>query len=212
MSAATRPSALRVGYSDYVGYTPVPQAIRAYQQAHPKITIEHTEGTTQEQLDGLSSGTLEMGFFVAGRVDVPGVRSSVFWQEPLVLVLPEGHPLAAQAEISFHALHGQSLLCNPKESNPQTYAYLHDLFRTAAVEPQWVVKPTTRMHSYGGIMRLVAEGLGGFLIVKALSAAGYPGVIFRTVVDPELRLPFRMAWRLAVAQDIRDELLGMIRR
>lgn len=210
LRASTHPQTLRIGYTDYLGYTPVPEALRTYAQAHPEVTFQHVEGSTQEQLAQLAAGTLDVGFFVAERVDVPGVRSSRLWHEPLRLALPDGHPLTALEQVPLQALDGEPLLVNSPDSNPLMYAFLQSVFRRSGVQPRWVVNPLPRMHSFGGVMRLVAEGAGAYLIVRAMGQVPYPGVQFRAV-EPEPRLPFRMAWRLGLSADTSGALLRTLR-
>jgi len=211
LRATTQPRVLRLGYTDYLGYTPIPEAVRLYQRAHPQMMFEHVEGTTQEQLDGLASGTLDIGFFIAAQINVPGVRSSRLWNEPLLLALAEGHPLAAQTQLPFAALQDQRLLLNARETHPQMYTYLQELFRSTGVYPQLLVNTLPRIHSFGGVMRLVAEGMGGFLTVKSMGVTKFPGVRFQSLVNPEPQVPFRMAWRSGLAPDTHETLLQTIR-
>lgn len=114
-------------------------------------------------------------------------------------------------QVPLSALEGQALLVNSRESNPQMYAYLQALFRRSGVQPQWVDNPLPRMHSFGGVMRLVAEGAGAYLIVRAMGQVPYPGVQIRAVVEPEPRIAFRMAWRLGLSAETSEGLLRSIR-
>lgn len=189
------PQMLNVGFVDYVGHTAIPERLQRLRGHLPDTHLRQMEGSTLEQLRGLQDGHLDVGFFVATRVRAKAVRSRKLWDEELMLALPETHPLAQLEAVPLGALTGQHLLLNSAESNPDMFAYLHRLFGEAGVRPVEVVNPGARMYSFAGIMHLIDEGEGLFLIVKSLRSAGHPGVVFRPLCDPTPVIPMRMAWR-----------------
>lgn len=204
------PHVLKVGYADYVGHTGLPQRLQRLRDCLPGTEVRQIEGSTLEQLQGLQDGHLDLGFFVATRVRSPGVKSRKLWQEELVLALPENHSLAGLDTVPLGALDGQKLLLNSAESNPDMWKFMHGLFEQAGIQPVTVVNPGARMYSFAGIMRLIAEHEGLFLIVKSLQGVGYPGVTFRPVCDPAPGIPMRIAWRDTLPSRVQDLLMSEI--
>ncbi|EYB66738.1 hypothetical protein DEIPH_ctg078orf0002 [Deinococcus phoenicis] len=200
------PQVLRVGFADYVGQTGIPDRLQRVAQALPGLRLQHLEGTTLEQLQGLTTGALDVGFFVAPQVRCDGVQQRRLWMEEFWLALPEGHPLAQLDQVPFQALEGQPLLLNSRESNPDLYDHWQHLFNQTGVQPQQLTSSGARMYSFAGMMRLVAEGEGLFLIVRSLAALGHPGVTFRPLHAPTPALPFRMAWRQSLPAVVQEQL------
>lgn len=200
------PQVLRVGFADYVGQTGIPNRLQQLVQALPRVTLQHLEGTTLEQLRGLTTGTLDVGFFVAPQVRCAGLKQRRLWMEEFWLALPEGHPLAQLDQVPFQALEGQPLLLNSRESNPGLYDHWQHLFNQAGVYPRQITSSGARMYSFAGMMRLVAEGEGLFLIVRSLTCLSHPGVTFRPLHDPTPALPFRMAWRQNLSAGVQEQL------
>jgi len=186
---------LRVGYPDYAGPTPLPAMMRVLQTQRPGLQLDQVEGSTLEQVRGLLDGQLDVGFFVAERLDAQQLPSRVLWAEPLGLAMPENHHLAALTEVPLAALHGEPVIMNSRESSPYMHAFLTDLFATAGIHPLYVVSSGARLYSFAGVMRLVAEEVGVFPIVRALTGLHYPGVTVRSFAAPVPTVPFRMAWR-----------------
>ncbi|UQN08001.1 LysR family transcriptional regulator [Deinococcus sp. QL22] len=200
------PQVLRVGFADYVGQTDIPARLGRLIQAVPGLKLQQIEGTTLEQLHGLTTDSLDVGFFVAPQVRCPGIQQRRLWMEEFWLALPVGHPLASLDRVPFQALKGQPLLLNSRESNPDLYDHWQGMFTQTGVQPRQVINTGARMYSFAGMMRLVAEQEGLFLIVRSLTALAHPGVTFRPVHDPCPALPLRMAWRQSLPAVVQAQL------
>jgi len=200
------PRVLRVGFADYIGQTRIPERLQRLVQALPGLKLQHLEGTTLEQLRGLTTGVLDVGFFVAPEVRCAGVEQRRLWMEEFWLALPERHPLTALERIPFQALEGECLLLNSRESNPDLYDHWQHLFNQTGVQPQQITSSGARMYSFAGMMRLIAEGEGLFLIVRSLTTLSHPGVTFRPLHDPTPMLPLRMAWQQSLPAVVQEQL------
>ena len=154
----------------------------------------------------MQTGVLDVGFFVASNVGARGLKRRKLWTEDLVLAMPTGHPFAALESVPVHALDGQPLLVNSPESSPEMAAYLRELFRRTNVQPVPVVNLGVRMYSFAGIMHLIAEGEGLFLIVRSFQDVGHAGVTFRPLRDPTPGLPMWMVWRKALPESMQGAL------
>jgi DNA-binding transcriptional LysR family regulator len=88
---------LRVGVVD-PSYDSMPQILRQKQEKYPELEIRQVEAGAPEQFRQLASGRLNVGI---GRVSLvpPEVISELFRLDPLGMLVPEGHRLAASQKV-----------------------------------------------------------------------------------------------------------------
>ena len=96
---------LRVGVVD-PNYDSMPQILRLKQEQYPELEIHQVEAGAPEQVRQLASGRLNVGI---GRVSLvpPEVISELFRLDPLGMLVPEGHRLAASQEVPVAKLAAQ---------------------------------------------------------------------------------------------------------
>jgi DNA-binding transcriptional LysR family regulator len=96
---------LRVGVVD-PNYDSMPQILRQKQEQYPELEIHQVEAGAPEQVRQLASGRLNVGI---GRVSLvpPEVISELFRLDPLGMLVPEGHRLAASQEVPVAKLAAQ---------------------------------------------------------------------------------------------------------
>ncbi len=186
----------RIGFTEYANYSSIPRIIERFREAHPDVLLEHQEGSTLEQLTALREGRLDAGFFLANMDENDEqLGAETLWSEPFVLALPEAHPLAANERVPMRALAGERLIVNSRTISPGTHDYILELCRRAGFEPELVVNEGPHIYTFSSMARLVASGVGVFLVVKTLSQIGFPGVVFRPLVDPEPAMDIVLSWR-----------------
>jgi DNA-binding transcriptional LysR family regulator len=84
---------LRVGVVD-PSYDSMPQTLRQKQEQYPELEIHQVDAGAPEQFRQLASGRLDVGIGRASLVP-PEVTSELFRLDPLGMLVPEGHRLAA---------------------------------------------------------------------------------------------------------------------
>jgi len=96
---------LRVGVVD-PSYDSMPQILRQKQEQYPELEIHQVEAGAPEQFRQLASGRLNVGI---GRASLlpPEVISELFRLDPLGMLVPEGHRLAASHEVPVAKLAAQ---------------------------------------------------------------------------------------------------------
>ena len=96
---------LRVGVVD-PSYDSMPQILRQMQEQYPELEIHQGEAGAPEQFRQLASGRLDVGI---GRASLapPEVTSELFRLDPLGMLVPEGHRLAASQEVPVTKLAAQ---------------------------------------------------------------------------------------------------------
>ena len=93
---------LRVGSFSSITALWMPQMIHYFKAHYPKVEIEILDGNYDEIRDWILHGQVDCGFLssiVAGEL-----RFYPLWEDPLCAVMPEGHPLAEQENITLPEL------------------------------------------------------------------------------------------------------------
>lgn len=96
-------------------YTVLPELIRELRK-DSELELGLNEMTTLQQVDALKSGRIDIAFGRI-RIDDPAIQQQVLCEDPLVAVLPKGHPLAG-APLSLAELAGEAFILYPANPGP----------------------------------------------------------------------------------------------
>jgi len=156
------------------------------------VALNLKEMVTMEQVEALASGRLDIALLRPSAATADFETRCVV-REPLVVALPEGHPLAeGRAPTLADFDHAPFLTYSPVEAR-----YFHDLvagtFSRAGVHPDYT-QYVTQIHS---ILALVRAGLGAALIPEAAMNLRFQGVVFRALdkLRPARPVELFMAWK-----------------
>ena len=84
---------LTVGFVSSSAHNVVPAILQAFRTRCPAVKLELHELTTNEQLQRLRFGQIDIGF-VRPPIEEDGINSEIVFREPLIVALPETHPAA----------------------------------------------------------------------------------------------------------------------
>ena len=172
---------LRIGFVSPAGYAILPRWVRAFRERWPRVALELVEATSDVQRDWLARGEIDAGFLLhAPGGDLPGLQRRLLSSEPLVLALPENHPLAARARPSLRAVVAEPLVRFPRRILPEVFDALVALYRGCGAEPQ-VTQEAIQMQT---IVNLVSAGLGVAWVLQSVRQFQRPGVVYRPVAMP----------------------------
>jgi len=182
---------IRIGFTASTAYSFLPALISACRVQLADIDISLKEMVSGDQFDALASRQIDAGL-LRPPVARPGIQSVRIVSEPLLLALPEGHPLGRFETISIKDLDAEPfVMYSPNESR-----YFHDvlvaLFEKANITPRFV-QYLSQIHS---ILALVRSGLGLALVPSAASNLRFEGVLLRHLQSAD-RDPIELflAWR-----------------
>lgn len=173
---------LRLGFVSTLGFGPLPDWLRGFRERHPRIEVELREVTTDVQREAFAQGELDAGFMLHASGIGPGLEDAGLQalrvvEEPLVLALPEAHPLATAARLSLAALMGQPLVIFPRAIAPSLFdavlAYYH---RHGAAPP--IAQEAIQMQT---IVNLVSAGLGVAWVPEVVTRLQRSGVVYRAL-------------------------------
>jgi DNA-binding transcriptional LysR family regulator len=180
-----------IGFTAVSGYSLIPQIVAQARAALPNIELELREMVTGEQTDALLTGLIDIGF-----VRPPMTRSefdsALMLTEPLMVALPAGDPLQAEATLAPGDLDDRALIMYSR----QGAGYFHDmvvrLFDEAGAAPQ-LVQHVTQIHSMLGLVR---AGLAAAIVPQSATSLQPDDIQFRQLATtPERPVELYAAWR-----------------
>ncbi len=180
---------LIVGYMASAELNVFPRLLPAFRKRHPDIELAFQLLGASEQLQMLRDGQIHAGFLRLPATDrTLAVKPIV--REPLVVVLPERHPLARRRSVPLSALRGERFVLFARRFAPEYYDALMATCRQAGLEPN-VVHDTNRLHT---TLSLVATGRGVFLTGKCVERLARPGVVCRPLRPPVRDIEMGLAY------------------
>jgi DNA-binding transcriptional LysR family regulator len=165
---------LVIGFVSSTAYNVLPDILRTFRAAVPDVKLELHELTTDQQLEWLRENRLDVGL-LRPPVEDQAFQLSVIFQEPLVVALPETHPLAAEVEISAQSLASQSFIIFPRTLAPGLYDQIISFCQQAGFSPH-VVQEAIQMQT---IISLVAAEMGVAIVPLSLQNLQRTGVIYK---------------------------------
>ncbi|WP_295853372.1 LysR substrate-binding domain-containing protein [uncultured Xylophilus sp.] len=141
---------LRIGSTPTFNLGFIPDCIALFQQRYGGVRVLVDELAADVIADRLQRGMLELG--IAYRPDVPGVlQFEPLYQEEMVLVVAQDHPLARRRRMRMVELHRLPMVLLP--SSFATRQMLDECFRSCGAAPRVVAE----INALAPIMRLVAQ-------------------------------------------------------
>ena len=155
----------------------LPRMMKEFQQEYPKVEFKLLNGDYADVGGWLASGVVDMGFVA---LPVPaGCECVPLAEDPLLAVLPIGHPLAALERCPVQAVAAEPFISLLEASN-------HDARRAleaAGLKPN--VRFTTK-DDYA-IIAMVEQGLGVSIMPELLLRDRDDGVVTRPLDPPSSR-------------------------
>ena len=179
---------LRVGATHTFNIALIPECVALFLARHPTMRIGIEELPADQIGARLLAGELDLG--IAYRPGAP----SPLWFEPLyneemVLVVAESHPLASRRRIRMAELHQQRLVLSPGYF--ATRAMLDECFRQSGAEPVVVAEMSTVAPMLGLALRAPV----GAIVAANAVPAGMSGLVLIPIESPTpIRTP-GILWR-----------------
>jgi len=138
----------------------LPELLASFLASHPNLDIDHQELPSSRITHALRQGAADLGI-VSDAVDTAGLQTWPFRDDPLVLVLPSGHPLADGRTPSFsETLHHDYVGLNATSA---LAIYLEE----QALHTGMRMQIRIRAEGFDGVIRMVAHGAGIAVVPKA---------------------------------------------
>jgi LysR family transcriptional regulator, benzoate and cis,cis-muconate-responsive activator of ben and cat genes len=182
---------LRIGYPAATLVELVPAAFRTFAERFPDVGIEAVAGHTGGLLSALRDDQLDIAVLAMNGHDSETVCSKLLHREPLVLAVPDNHPLANRAALAMTDLAEQSMILLPRALDPLHEHLPNVVLADTPATPLTVHEAVTLESAYSA----VAARLGVAVVAEStarIMAVG--GVVHRPFVPPQPILELSVAW------------------
>ncbi len=180
---------LVVGYISSSTYDLLPMMLSIYRERFPDVEVALRELTTQEQVRALEREYIQVGLLRLP-ISAPMMNVEVVRREPIVCVLPQGHPLAARQSVAVSLLADEPFVLQSSQRGAGYYAQLMNLCLSAGFTPN-VIQEVTEMHT---IVSLVAAGMGVSLVPLSARNLRSQGVVYRELEGKATLTEMAVAW------------------
>ena len=165
----------------------VSRVLSDYASQHPMVDIRLRKLETPEQLAKLTEGRLDIGFLRPPERYPLGLTGRIIWRQPLIIALPEGHPLADRQKLQCGELANELFIIPSVESELVFKGYVSAVAEAGGFRPQ----VTRRARDYLSIVTLVSAGFGIAAAPWSFSRIHMPGVRYVEIdLDSEAHIAF----------------------
>jgi DNA-binding transcriptional LysR family regulator len=177
---------VRIGFDSAALYRPLPRRLARLREALPEAQTQLLELSTDDQLDALAKGTIDIGF--AHPPFRTGDRLAIFELPPdqTIAVLPDD---GGNRDVSLGEIAANGLILFPAAQGPVLHARIMDCFIKAGIEVR-IAQEARRALT---MLSLVSAGLGAALLPRSIRRLAFEGVRYAEIA----KNPFP-TWPLAM--------------
>jgi DNA-binding transcriptional LysR family regulator len=199
---------LRIGFTYSTPLTPLfAEVINRYRQEFPLVTLTLHELATLRQLDAIGQRALDLGFIRPPVLAIPpAIKVTALREDPLIAVLPSGHPLAAKPAIAIKELEDLPFVMYPPDAGTGIYPQIYELCRAAGFVPK--IGQTAGEAST--IIGLVAAGSGVTLLPASFDRIRMDGVCYRPIIDKAATTMLLLAQREGEHAPLVDAFVALV--
>ena len=185
----------------------LPALIQKFLKEHPQIRISLYELRSQEQLEWLRSGRLDVGFVRLSDDDLAGLSHRVILRQSYCLALPKTHPLARRKVVPLPALDGARMIMAPRRHRPQLHDRILACFQIAGANVNIVQEASSKRTE----IALVAAGIGLALVPEAYADVfRRSGVVYRPISGSLPAIEMAAIWRMDRLSPLCARLLSQL--
>ena len=130
----------------------LPPVLGEFLQRHPRVSVDLEERPSHEIADALRAGTCDIGV-LADSADLGGLRVAVFRHDPLCLIVPSGHALAARGVVALADAAGEDFV-GLVEGSALEHIAQH------ARRDGKSLSYRVRLRGFDAVCRMVGQGVG----------------------------------------------------
>ena len=196
---------LRVALSDGITPSRLPALLALCRQEEPEVEIRLTEVPLSQQIKGLHDDLYDVGFSRSNEGD-DGIVVSPVWNDPLMVAVPERHPLLVHKRIPLEELLRYPLVLSDPQSCEGHARQVDRVLRGVDMEPMVV----ERVSSCDLMMALVSAGFAlGLTGAALITASREQGVVARPLAG---RSPMLTTYLLRLDAQPSETLARFIER
>lgn len=203
---------LRVGMINSAPFHPlVLRILREYRDTHPGVAMTLDETSTPELAERIRTQSLDLAFVRPLLDETPGLATEQLFDEPVLLALPKGHPLARKRSVPLAALSLEPFVLFSRPVGAGLYDQIIHACHRAGFSPR-VTQEAAQVTS---IVNLVAAGLGVSLVPASMQKIHSEGITYRALEDgapvAQMSLIYRRGDTAAPVRDLRALAVSLSR-
>ena len=197
---------LAIGFVGSAVSEALPLLLVRFRERFPDVELTLRELTTSQQIRALRDGRIQVGLL---RPPINDVTLSVetLLKEPLLVALPEQHPLAVYPALSAETLAHEDFIIFPRPQGPGLYDQIISLCQQAGFSPH-IVQEAIQMQT---ILGLAAAGLGVALVPASARHLRSAGVAYRVLQPSVIHVEMALAWSKDATWPTLQAFLGVAR-
>ncbi|MEG4031137.1 MULTISPECIES: LysR family transcriptional regulator [unclassified Microcoleus] len=181
---------LTIGFVSSAAHNVVPAILQAFRTRCPAVKLELHELGTNEQLQRLRFGQIDIGF-VRPPVEEDGINSEIVFREPLIVALPETHPAADRTNVELRELSTEQFILFPRSQAPGLYDAIVSLCQQAGFSPI-AAQEAIQMQT---IVSLVAAEMGVAIVPASMQNFQRSGVVYKSLPESTCIVAIALIWR-----------------
>ncbi len=196
-----------IGFTGSATYELLPQLSRMLRSELPELEMDlRGELLTPSQVAGLVNGSLDIGF-LRPPVHAPEVEVHPLRREPLVVALPESHPLAGRAHVILSDLADEPFITYPSHHRSVVHDAVLDACQAAGFTPR-----ATEVAETSTLVSFVAAGLGVALVPESVQHLRITGAAYLSLAGTAPTVELAVATRRGETSQAVHEVLAVARR
>jgi DNA-binding transcriptional LysR family regulator len=168
---------VRVGFVGSATYSLLQRLLPMVRKRYPAIELELRESTNEEMLSMIEAERLDVGLVRVPTIKTGALQFQVVERDVFHAVMPKGHPLASQRDVSLKALAQEPLIGYAHTKVPGLHAMVMLAFRQASLSPQ-PVQEATQVQT---VLCLVESGLGVALVPSVSARYASKSLVFKPI-------------------------------
>jgi DNA-binding transcriptional LysR family regulator len=182
---------IAISFTGGSSYSFLPRLMALATAEMPDVDIVLREMVTTAQIEALGANRIDLGL-VRLPIDRRGLGVMCVHREPLLVAVPQNHPLANGNNPTVRNVHQRDfIMYSPTEGR-----YFHDLvisvLRSSDVLPKYV----QYIHHIHTILGLVGVGMGIALVPESAQTLHFEGVVLRPLrLSPKTYAELHLVWR-----------------
>ncbi len=208
---------ISVGYTNSPAFHPlVPRVIREFRQAFPLVSLTLEESSPYDLIECMQNDKIDIAFIGGPVADQEGVAIDPLLEEPMVVALPSGHPLArsengGEAALSLKSLAGETFIVFGRPHSPSTMQA--NAVITACQAAGFSPRVGHVVPNNLSRLNLVAANLGIAIIAASLQRMNIDGVVYRRLKRAkQLKIPLNLVSRRGDPSAVVTQFLKLAKR
>ena len=200
---------LRVGFVEAATHSGIlPDVLGFFRMHLPAIGLSLLEMDSAQQAEALRESRIDLGLIGSIPPDAERwLHTETVYADPLVLAVPEDHPLGGRRRFTLADLAAESFVLVPRYASPVLHDDIIARCREAGFSPR-IAQEAAGWHT---TVSLVSAGVGIAFVPQSLARLTRTGVAYRTIRDFGVELQLTAVWRQREKSPVRERFVTTLR-